>query len=140
MAYLLPFFLMFAIVYGAIDFSDIFKNKKVVLIISIVFGFFAISVDAVRIVILSYMPYAALIFVAFFFIGFIKKLFKGKDGQKEVDYFLLAIIAFLIFLFMLTNPNVFSFLPFISGDSMMIAGLILIAFFFYAAYKKKSSK
>jgi len=139
MAYILPFFLMFAIVYGALDFAGMFKNRKVVLLVSIILALFAISLEWVRMSIVTYMPYAALVFIVFFFIGFLKKLFSGKD--KNPDYTLLAVIIMLLLLFIASQGDMLSsFFPsYMFNEIMLAAGLVLIAFIFYAAYKKGKS-
>ena len=140
MAYILPFFLMFALVYGALDVSGMFKNRKVSTLISIILALFAISLETARVTIVTYMPYVALIFIVFFFLGFLKKLFSGKD--KQPDYVILGIIAMLILLFLVSQTSLLESLssPFGGENIILIAGLVLIAFIFYSAYKYSSGK
>ena len=143
MEYLLPFFLMFAIVYGALDIAGVFESKKIIAIIAVVFGIFAASVESVRMILIAYMPYAAIAFVVFFFLGFLKKLFSGKEGKEggQTDFLLLGIIAVLL---LLTLVGFQGMLPSFGLFSMMdelivVAGVLLIAFLFYAAYKKSGA-
>lgn len=150
-----PFFLVFAIVYGALEVSGVFSrkeegrkvtNKKVNAIIALVLGFFAITSEQVVGLTYMFMPYAAVLFIIVFFLGFILSPFRGKEEEK--DYSLIAIIAMLVILFLASQGqemliDLFPALG-ISGENFFtIAGLLLIIAVLYAAYqhsKKEKSQ
>jgi len=121
MSIMLPFVFMLAIVYGALDLAAVF-NKK-----------------AVNVIIVSAMPYAAMLFIALFFIKFILSMFKpGKDGR---DYTLLMVILGLIVIFMLSQGTelIKDWLPGgfpVAEDSLIIIiGIVVVLALVFAAYK-----
>ena len=120
---LLPFFFLLAIVYGSLEISKVFKNKAVNAIIAIVLGLFAVITPGVSAFILTIMPYAAVVFVIVFFIGFLKSFFVGKDEEK--DYTIPVIIAGLILIFIASQgENLSRWIPslnFLSDENFIVA-------------------
>jgi len=80
---MLPFFLVLAIVYGALEVAKVFENRGVKGIIAVVIAFFSVSSAEIVAVINSVLPYAALFFVGFFFLAFLASFFKEKEGGDE---------------------------------------------------------
>ena len=132
--FLIPFFFTLAIVYGALEVSDVCKNKRVILLISIVLGFFSISNPMVVNFINSIIPYAVILFVAFFFLGFLLSFFKKKD--KKPDYSLLIIIAGLALIFLSTDNGILDQLSIPADSIVPWVVLVIILLIFLAAYFK----
>ena len=143
--FLIPFFFIFAVIYGALEFSGVFKNKAVKAIIALALGFFAVSNADVVSFIHLVLPYAAIFFVVVFFIGFIAKPFrrKGKEGgqpSKRDPFLLLVVLGLLLIVFaQLATPSS-PFYPDISstilGDETVLwgIGIIIVIFMFYYAW------
>ncbi len=139
---LIPFFFVFAIVYGSLELTNVFKNKAVNGIISIVIAMFTLINPAVTTFIYGIMPYAIALFVVVFFIGFIRGLFSG-DKKGDKDYTLPVIIVGLILIFLASQgDNISRWFPsfsFFGNDNFVVVMvLLLIAIILYATYKKAS--
>jgi hypothetical protein len=137
----IPFLFVLAVVYGALEVSDIFKKKQVKLIISLCFALVAMTTEFIVEFIMSIIPLAIPLFIAIFFIGFLLSFFRGKGGEGgggPRDYVLVAIVLMLILLFAANYNLSFlsNLLPGISqGDFMTGIGILIVLIFFYAIYK-----
>lgn len=130
---LLSFFFVLAVVYGALEVSSVFKNNAVKAIIALVVSFFAASSQEAVNLISAILPYAIMLFIVFFFIGFVLKFFKkGEGGKEEVDYTLLIVILALGLIFVSTEN---SFMK-IDQNMLGVGVAVIIALLFYAAYKR----
>ena len=132
---ILPFFFVLAIVYGALEVSKVFQNKGVKAIIALVIAFFASTSPPAVEFIFFILPYAAMFFVVFFFVGFLLSFFKDK-GEK--DYALIMVILALVLIFISGQDN----LKFINLQDQNFVGMIVllvIALILYSAYNLKSS-
>lgn len=132
--YLLPALLVFAITYGALEVAGIFQNRRVNSIIALVIAFFAISNPQIVQLTYSVMPYAALIFIAIFFIGILLSPIRGK-GEK--NYELIAIICALGLVWLASHESfVAKLIPGLPAtDILTILGLILIIIIFLMVYR-----
>ena len=132
----LPFFFILAIVYGALEVSGVFKNKAVIAIISLVIAFFTISSDAAVSFIYDVLPFAIIVFIIVFLLGFIFSLFKGE----KKDYSLFAVVCALGIVFVANQgyDMINAIIPASIGAENFIAivGVIFIVVIFYAVYKK----
>ena len=101
---MIPFLFMLAVVYGALDVSGVFRNRRVNALIALVFALFALTYAPAAEFITQIMPMATILFIILFFIGFVMKMAgKGlKQGEKR-DFTLLIIIAGLILLVLATQ-------------------------------------
>jgi hypothetical protein len=146
MSVIIPFLFVLAVVYGALEVSDIFKRKQVKLIISLCFALVAMSSALITGFIMGILPYAILLFIAFFFIGFALSFFredKKEGGKGERDYTLIAIVLVLLLLFLSSYGTEFieDMIPGMSRDSLVTGiGIIVILMVFYAAYKLSGKK
>ena len=135
----LPFFLVFAIVYGALEVSGVFKkNKSVNAIIALVLGALAVTSEQVVALTFTFMPYAAILFIIVFFLGFILTPFREKEEEK--DFSLMAIIFVLIILFLASQGQqmIIDMFPALatSGENIFtLAGLLLVIVIIFAAYQ-----
>jgi hypothetical protein len=143
MDFLIPFFFIFAIIYGALEISGVFKNKAVKAIIAVALGFFAISNADVVAFIHQVLPYAAVFFVVVFFIGFIAKPFRGRGGEgggKRDPLLFLVVLGLLLIIFAQLGTPSSPFYPDISstilGNETVLwgIGIVILIFMFYYAY------
>jgi hypothetical protein len=139
---LIPFLFMLAIVFGALDVSGVFKNKRVNALIALVFAFFALTYQPAVDFIMGIMPIAIIFFIGFFFIGFVIKI--AKKGADK-DYTLLIIIITLILLILATQGSdaIAKFMPGFEnqGNTILVAaGIAFIAVLLLAAYKLPGEK
>jgi hypothetical protein len=128
---LLPFMLVLAIVYGAMDTAGIFRNRALKFIISVVVAFFSISnvmlVEALN----AYLPYAAVFFLAVFVFGFIKKSLSGGGRDNTLIIIILGLFILLVASYTRTGGlQQYS-------DFLWFIGVAFLVILFYAAYKMK---
>ncbi len=142
---IIPFVFVFAIVYGGMEFAAVIRNKKVSLIISLCFAFFAITNQAVINFINQVLPYAAVFFVIVFFIGFIKKPFKRKEGEGANPVLLIIVLGLILLLFVQFGSDSSPFYNTIQGSIlgnesliMIIGFVIVVVMFYYAFFKIKN--
>ena len=135
---LLPFFLVLAIVYGALEVSHIFRNKAVKGIIAVVFAFFSVMNYEVVMLINSLLPYAALFFIALFFFWFIKKPFSGGGKSDPVLVIIILGLVLIFFARLIATENIpeYSFLA--NPNLLWAAGLVIILLILWKAYKTGS--
>ena len=97
--FVLPFVFVFAIAYGALDVGGPIKDRRMNGLIALVLAFFAVSTQWVVDVVMSIMPYAIVLFIIVFLLGFIKKSFAGKEGEKK-DFTLIMVVIILAIIFL----------------------------------------
>jgi hypothetical protein len=135
---LLPFMLVLAIVYGALEVSKVFANRAVKGIIAIVFAFFAVMNSQVVAFINSILPYAAGFFVVIFLIWIVLKPLRGAGGKRSMDPVLLIVILVLV-LVLLARMSVSDYWPESSilsnANLIWIVGIAIVAVILWKAYK-----
>ena len=134
---LIPFLFVLAVTYGSLEFSELFKRRQVNLIIALILAFVAVSNEMVSEFIMSVLPYAIMLFVVFFFIGFVIKIFK-KAGTGEKDYTLMLIVLILVAIFLANFGLAFfeDMIPGLDYDTIItVLGLVMFGIVFYAIYK-----
>lgn len=131
--FILPFFFVLAIVYGGMEVSKVFSNKGVKAIIAVVIAFFASSSPEAVAIIFYILPYAAIFFIAFFFLGFILSLFKGE--KKDVTLIVVALALILIFL---AAQNSLEIINLQDQNFLAMIVLLVIALLLYGGYKIRS--
>ncbi len=135
---IIPFLFVLAVVYGALDYANVFKKNSVKGLVSLAIAFFALTSQFVIDFIYGVLPYAVILFVVVFFLAFIARLVGGKGKERKIDWSLamIVIILLLIFLASYGEDLVTSFLPSMPVENFMYAvGLVLILLIFYAVYK-----
>jgi hypothetical protein len=139
---IIPFMFMLAIVYGALDVSGVFKNRRVNALIAAVFALFTLTYAPAAEFITGVMPFAIIFFVVFFFLGFVIKIAKKgvEDEKGNKDFTLLIIILGLVLLLFATQgPGIInSFLPGFeeqASNIMVAAAVVFIGVILMAAYR-----
>jgi hypothetical protein len=136
---LIPFLFMLAIVYGALDVSGVFRNRRVNAVIALVFGLFTATYAPAVEFMNSIMPFAIMFFVAFFFIGFVIKI--AKKGAEKDFTLLIIIVGLILLLFATQGPGfIDSFAPGFEEQAtniMVGAAVAFIGVLLLAAYKLK---
>lgn len=137
----IPFFFILAVVYGSLEVSNVFKKSSVKGLVSLSIAAVTMTSETVSVFVMDILPYAAILFVVFFALGFVLNIFKDdKDGKKKVDIPLLATVAVLVLIFMTTQQELMEdYLPWLSSDNLVfLLGGFLLLIIFYAAYKSSS--
>jgi hypothetical protein len=135
--YFLPFLLVVAIVYGALETAGMFRSKGVKVIIAVVLGFFSVMSYQVVQMINSFLPFAAIVFVFIFIAGYMKK---SLSGGREKDNTLIIIIFALGILFIASIANSSGgFNLYQYTDFLWLIGVVAVVAILYAAYKMGSS-
>ncbi len=140
MEYAVPFFFLLAVVYGALGISGVFKNRAVNMIIALVIAFFGMTYQPFTSWLYAIMPYAIILFIAVFFLGFIYKLFKGRKGEQKDFTLILIVIGLFLILFVRFGEDIESLtaslgMPVTYESLVGIVGIIVLIAFFYGAYK-----
>jgi hypothetical protein len=140
--FLIPFFFMFAVAYGGLEVSDVLKNRKINLVLGVVFGLFAASNPGTVDFINEVLPYAVILLVIFFFLGFLLSFVRGKGekGKKDPDYTLIIIIAGLAMIFLSSDNSLLSGLPISLENWSPWIMLVFILVVFMGAYYKSVGK
>ena len=135
----LPFFFILAVVYGSLEFTEVFKNRGARAIISVVIAFVSISYPPVSAFIYQFLPVLAVFFLVFFLLGFILSIF--KKAEKPDAPAIAMIFAILLIVLAGTWYNLMSSLSgfgisFASASNILwLIGILILIVIFYAAYK-----
>ncbi len=139
MEILLPFFLVLAIIYGALEVSKVFKNRAVNGIIAVVFAFFSVMNSQVVSFINSILPYAAGFFVVLFLIWIVLKPLRGsgKEGKKGDPVLIIVILVLvLIILARMQTTDILPSSSLLSNTNLVwIIGILIVAVILWKAYK-----
>jgi hypothetical protein len=130
---LLPFLLVLAVVYGAMETAKMFRNRALKTIISVVMAFFAISDGSVVAMLNSLLPYAAIFFILIFVAGYVKRSLGGKEGQDNTMVIIIILLALLLMAtYARAEGGMYEY-----SEFFWFVGFIAIASVLYAAYKMK---
>ncbi len=145
MDFAIPFFLVLAIAYGALEMGAPFKNKGAKMIIALILAFFTASQYEFVTFIFAVLPYAVVLFVVVFLIGFIKKSFPKVGGKGGINTGLLLVIITLIIIFLANQGTdlINDWLPygFVTSENLvLILGIALIIGILYLVSKNWRSE
>ena len=130
---LLPFLLVLAVVYGAMDTAKMFSNRALKTIISVVMAFFAISDSSVVAMLNAMLPYAAIFFILIFVAGYVKRSLGGKQGQDNTMVIIIIVLALLLMAsYARAEGGMYEY-----SEFFWFVGVIAIISVLYAAYKMK---
>jgi len=136
---MLPFFLVLAITYGALEVSKVFANRAVKAILAVVFAFFAILNSQVVTFINSILPYAAVSFVVIFLIWIVLKPIRGDGKDKKGIDPVLIIVVLVLILVVLARLQMTDYFPstsVLSNENIIwIVGIIIVAYILWKAFK-----
>ncbi len=113
--FILPFALLFAIVYGSLRTSKVFEGPQVNLIIAAVIAFIAALFSEVTAAIFQFMPLIIAILAALFFYNLIYTLLGGKkdeQGKKEQSGDVVFVVGALLVILALQGRE---FIPDLAG-------------------------
>lgn len=135
----LPFFFTLAIVYGLLEITDIFDNKAVNLIISVVFAFFAAGYSPFVAFFFNHFHLLLWVFIGLFFLAFFRKaLTSGGETNQTEKMMIIGVIFLLALAFGTFGLQYFTGteIPVIGYWNLVtLIGLVLVLFLFYNAYK-----
>lgn len=129
---MLPFFFVLAVVYGALETAGVFSNRSLKAVISAVMAFFAISNAYVMGLIYSFLPYAAILFIAVFIFGFVKRSLGGKERDNTLIVIIMTLFLLLLASFSIGAENIYD-----RTEFLWLLGIIVFLAILYAAYKMK---
>ncbi|UCD03217.1 MAG: hypothetical protein JSV63_01100 [Candidatus Aenigmatarchaeota archaeon] len=134
---LLPFLLILAVAYGALETVGLFRNKAVKAIIAVVIAFFGIVNYSVVQLINSSLPYVAILFILVFIIGFARKALSG--GEKDNTMIIIIIVLILLLVGSIANAQGgFGMLQY--NELLWLIGTVLILAVIFAAYRMKEQR
>lgn len=138
MELLLPFFLVLAIIYGALEVSKVFENRAVKGIIAVVFAFFAIMNAQVVSLINVILPYAAGFFVVIFIIWMVIKPFRGRGGGGDSTVLIVILVLVVILLARLGTEGYIQNNFLTDPNFLWIIGIVVVLVIIWKAYKMGS--
>ena len=137
---LVPFLFVFAVVFGLLEITHVFKNRAVEAVIAIALALFAASQAAFTRLLLSWLPSIISFFVIIFFIAFVFELVglrkaHTKHPEKAGLLGIAIVILFAVGGLVLTQFSIE--LPVIGGPQNILfaLGLIFIVALFWIAFK-----
>jgi len=99
-AYVLPFLIIFALVYGVLDKTKLLgENKGVNSVIGLSFGLLALQFDIVSGFYASIFPYAGMALAVFLVALILMGLVMGEKDNLKWIWFIIGLVAFLFVLF-----------------------------------------
>lgn len=127
--YLIPFIFTFALVFGVLVISNIFKGQKNVnAMIALAVALFAIIYPPYIDILYVWLPYLCILFIAIFLVLMLKNLFVKEGKKPEQSWPMLVTIAVLFLVFMFISPSIplpsSSLIS--SQDILLIIGLAFI--------------
>jgi hypothetical protein len=141
---LIPFLFVLAVVFGAVNASNVFRNKGVNLLVSVALAFFAASNTSFIQFLWSQFGSISIFFIVMFFIIFTLEAFgvrKGQQGKDSSDALVInGAILFLLFsigyLFIGSLPT----LPIVGGGQnlLLLLFVVFMIVIFWFAYKTET--
>ena len=129
---LIPFLFVFAIVFGVLEVSKVFKNKAIMAIIAFVIAFFAVSNVGFLALLNTFLPVLIWIFVGLFILVFIFRLLGRETGRDRTMTTIAA--GIIMMLFVLFGAFLIPEVPIIGKQNLLIiTGLFFLILIFYAA-------
>ncbi len=132
--YGIPFIFVLAVVYGSLELSEVFKNKRVKMLISLAVAAIAVVNQQVVGIINLYLPYAAILFAAVFFLRFINKSTKDAKDWPLI----LAGVALLVILLARQGDSFRGYFdagPLSYENFIIITAILVLMLILYGVYK-----
>lgn len=144
--FLIPFFFVLAVTFGALNLSKVFgpRSKSINIVIAIVIGFFAATYEPFVTTLFDYLPMLTWFFVVVFLIVFVLEIAKRHGGNEETITQTLAVtgIALLVFLSIgvYTLRNMVQMSTTMFNNIFMIIGLVFFIVMAMTAIKQGPGK
>lgn len=141
--FIITFLFTLAVVFGALDLVNVFKNRAVSAVIAAAIAFFAASYNPFVTTLWFYLPNITWFFIVIFFIAFFLELFGLRRPRGEAYKESIVIQGAILFILLSVGWMVieqFPFeIPYIGGGQNVILffGIILILAIFWSAFKLK---
>ena len=142
--FLIPFLFVLAVVFGAVNASNVFRNRGVNLLVSVALAFFAASNASFINFLWSQFGSISIFFIAMFFIIFILEAFgvrKGQHGKDGSDALVInGAILFLLFSIGYLYIGSLPILPIVGGGQnlLLLFFIVFIIVIFWFAYKTET--
>jgi hypothetical protein len=131
---LLPFLLVVAVTYGAMETSGIFRNRAIKTIVAVVLALFAVTNYYIVQAINSMLPYVAIIFLLVFIAGFAKRSLSGSEKDNTMMIIMLA-LALLFIASIARAEGGFGLYEY--TEFLWLVGVAVVVAVLYAAYRMK---
>lgn len=137
---LILFLFVFAITFGVIELTKIFKNRGVNFLISIAISFFAVTNTTFIAFIEPQLGNVAIFFIFMFFIVFVFEVFglRGTRQRKPEEGMIInGAILLILLIFGFMHSDLIPELPFIGNGTnfIVLVVLVFILVIFWAAFK-----
>lgn len=136
--FLIPFLFILAVVFGAINVSNVFRNRGVNFLVSLALAFFAASNSSFVQFLWSQFGSISIFFIAMFFIIFTLEAFgirKNKESKTTESLVINGAILFVLLSIGLSNINLIPPIPMIGGGQnlfLLLVVLFIIVLFWLA--------
>jgi hypothetical protein len=138
----ITFLFVFAVVFGGMRMTGIFRNKKIDVVIAVALALFSVTDAAFASFLWENFGPLTLFFVVIFFILAVMSAFGLKDPNANPmeKMIVMGAIFFLILSLNLFQSNFFSFIPFMNAESgMLLISVVFIAVLFWLVMKTGAS-
>jgi len=139
--FLIPFLFVLAVVFGAVNASNVFKNRGVNLLVSVALAFFAASNTSFINFLWSQFGSISIFFIAMFFIIFTLEAFgvrKGQHGKDGSDALIInGVVLFILLSVGYLNISLLPSLPIVGGGQnlLLLIFVLFVIIIFWSAYK-----
>lgn len=136
---MIPFLFVFAVVFGLLELTKVFKNRAVEAAIAVALAAFAATQTTFTTMLMSWLPAVVSLFVIIFFIAFILELTGLRKARTQPEKIgVLGIVLLLLFAVggvALSQLDIT--LPYIGGPQNILfaIGLIFIVSLFWLAFR-----
>lgn len=139
--FVMPFLFVFALTFGLLRITGIFKdNQKVDIIIALIIAAFGVSNSQTIMFIKNIMPFAVVGMIGLFGLVFLWKLGKMMTEGEKMDWSMMAVLLMGVMI-ALMSPTTWNLIPrnrFVDkADLLFIAGLIVVGALFLFAHRSE---
>jgi len=105
--YLIPFIFTFALVFGVLTISNVFKNQKNVnAILALAITLFSILYPPYIKILYNWLPYLCILFILLFVVLMLRNLFVESEKKLQQSWPMLITIAILFLIFISFAPSI----------------------------------
>jgi len=139
---MVPFLFTFAVTFGILEITKVFRNKGVNLVIALALSIFAITSPTFVSLLWNYFGDITIFFIAMFLVAFVLEVFgvrgRGIDGGSMV---LQSGVLFLLLTIGFYYADRMPTLPFVGGgqNALFLFAIVLILSIFWNVYKMQQT-